>query len=100
MRISTPVRSRARKDKVISQCVTRTMAGCRGGDVSGICEIVLVEDVPHTGNFSTRYLWPILKAIAKGRRSRTNSEAVILILLAGIFAVPPGSKRPCSAGLL
>ena len=29
MRISTPVTSRARNDKVMSQCVTRTTAECR-----------------------------------------------------------------------
>ena len=28
----------ARKDNVTSQCVTRTMAGCRGWNISGICD--------------------------------------------------------------
>lgn len=43
MRISTPETSRARKAKVMSQCVTRTTMGCRGRRTSGICEVVAME---------------------------------------------------------
>src|SRR2546422_2016788 len=43
MRISTPLRSRARKDKVMSQCVTRTRAECRGG---GIVSATAEAEVP------------------------------------------------------
>lgn len=36
MTISTPLTSRAKKQKVVIQCVTRTRAACRGeGDTTG-----------------------------------------------------------------
>src|SRR5439155_15148465 len=55
MRISTPLTSRARKDKVISQCVTRTRTECRGrsivagtaeAEVPPATESVICENVP------------------------------------------------------
>src|SRR5260370_39324140 len=75
MRISTPLTSRAKKDKTVSQCVTRTIAECRERSSSAVGRTVLIKLGPES------YLRPPRHSNARGwwcpRYARASGAGLI-----------------------